>query len=77
MINSGVVVVAGKIKRCQTNRTYATAASSDRSHAVAVRTPPESLLLLLRSREPEVALAPLVERAAAPPSVAEPASVAT
>ena len=68
VINSGV---AGKLKRCQTNKMHATAASSNSSYAIFVCMPPDSLLLLLRSCEPEVALVPLVERATAPPSVAE------
>ena len=50
---------------------YATVAQSNSSYAIVVCMPPDSLLLLLRSREPEVALVPLVERATAPPSVAE------
>ena len=48
---------------------YATVASSN-SYAIVVCMPPDSLLLLLRSHEPEVALVPL-ERATALPSVAE------
>ena len=39
--------------------------------------PPDSLLSLLHSREPEGALVPLFERATEPPSVAESASSPT
>ena len=42
---------------------YANVASSNSSYAIVVCMLPDSLLLLFRRREPEVALAPLVERA--------------
>ena len=41
---------------------YATAASSNSSYAIFVCMPPDSLLLLLRNREPEVALVPLDDK---------------
>ena len=56
-----------------TVKMYTTVASSNSSYAIVVCIPPDSLLLLLHSREPEVALTPLLERSTALPSVAEPA----
>ena len=55
---------------------HSTVASSN-SYAIVVCMPSDSLLLLLRSCEPEVALVLLVERATAPPSVAESARALT
>ena len=41
-------------------KMYAAVASSNSSYAIVVCMPPDSLLLLLRCREPEVARVPLV-----------------
>ena len=67
----GDPVHAAPSARIEYFKVYATVASSNSTYAIFVCTPSDSLLLLLRSREPEVALVQLVERATAPPSVAE------